>query len=182
MRKRVFLLMAVLLALASAAPARAAPDFWAGFLLNGAFRWGPGTDSRYNADSNANAAGFQYAEVDGTTGAGVVVQTEGAAGFQDGDEDSQEQGLVAGMTQVVASTGDGSALAVQGGAVGQTQTNDCGAQSRGNIGRGGRTAPGRPPFTSDGRPARTLNTPTPSAQRHMCSLATLSAQRRCKMP
>lgn len=130
MRKRVFLLMAVLLALASAAPARAAPDFWAGFLLNGAFRWGPGTDSRYNADSNANAAGFQYAEVDGTTGAGVVVQTEGAAGFQDGDEDSQEQGLVAGMTQVVASTGDGSALAVQGGAAGQTQTNDCGTQSQ----------------------------------------------------
>ena len=34
------------------------------------------------------------------------------------------------MTQVVASTGDGSALAVQGGAVGQTQTNDCGAQSQ----------------------------------------------------
>ncbi|HPC94252.1 MAG TPA: hypothetical protein PLU87_04860 [Sedimentisphaerales bacterium] len=131
MRKREFLLTAVLLAVAITAPARAAPSFWAGFLLNGAFRWGSwSTPPSANAGSNANAAGFQYAEVDGTTGAGVVVQTEGAAGFQDGDEDSQEQSLAAGMTQIVANTGDGSALAVQGGAAGQTQTNDCGTQSQ----------------------------------------------------
>lgn len=131
MRRRVFLLMALLLASAIATPARAAPSFWSGFLVNGAFRWGSwSTPPSANADSNANAAGFQYAEVDGTTGAGVVLQMEGAAGFRDGDEDSQEQGLAAGMTQVVASTGDGSAVGVQGGVAGQTQTNDCGTQSQ----------------------------------------------------
>jgi hypothetical protein len=55
---------------------------------------------------------------------------EVAAGFQDGDEDSQEQVLAAGIEPVVATRADGSALAVSGRSRSQTQTNDCGTQSQ----------------------------------------------------
>jgi len=132
MRKREFLLMAVLLALAIAAPARAAPSFWGGFLLNGALKLGPGApDTRTNSGSNANAAGFQYATAEGgAAGGALVLQAEGAAGFQDGDEDSQEQGMIAGMGQVVTAANGGSATGLQGGVAGQTQTNDCGTQTQ----------------------------------------------------
>ncbi len=128
MHKGMWFLMAAVLALAAAAPAA---DFWAGLLTNGSFRLGGFTTGpSYNDGSNANSAGFQYADTDGTTGVGLVVQTEWAAGYQDGDDDWQEQGMTAGMSQVVANSGDGSAVGLQGGVAGQTQTNDCGTQSQ----------------------------------------------------
>ena len=131
MRKREFVLMAMLLALAIAAPARAAPSFWGGFLTNGSFRLGGFTTGpSVNADSNANSAGFQYADTGVTPGEALVVQAEGAAGFQDGDEDSQEQGMIAGMGQVVTAADGASATGLQGGVAGQTQTNDCGTQTQ----------------------------------------------------
>ncbi len=127
MRKRVCLLLVVVLALATTAPAA---SFWAGLLTNGSWRWGGlGSGPQSNSGANANSAGIQYADTDGTTGGGLVLQAEGAAGFQDSDEDSQEQGMVAGMGQLVASTGDGSATGLQAGVAGQTQTSDVGTQS-----------------------------------------------------
>jgi len=128
MRKRVCLLTAVVLALATTAPAA---SFWAGLLTNGSFRLGGlTTGPSPNADSNANSGGFQYADTQGTTGAGIVLQAEGAAGFQDEDDDSLEQGLAAGMGQLVANAGDGSAVGFQAGGAGQTQTNTWGTQSQ----------------------------------------------------
>ncbi len=127
MRKRVLLLTAVVLALATTAPAA---SFWAGLLTNGAFRWGSTPDSNFNMGSNANSGGIQYASTQGTNGGGLVLQAEGAAGFQDEDEDSQEQGMIAGMGQLVANAGDGSSVGFQAGGAGQTQTSDVGTQSQ----------------------------------------------------
>lgn len=128
MRKRVLLVMALVMALSTVAPAA---SFWAGLLTNGSFRLGPlTTGPSVNSDSNANSGGIQYANTQGTTGIGFVGQAQGAAGFQDGDEDSLEQGMVAGMSQTVANAGDGSATGFQAGAAGQTQSNDCGTQSQ----------------------------------------------------
>ncbi len=99
MRKRVYLLLVVVLALATTAPAA---SFWAGLLTNGSWRWGGlGSGPQSNSGANANSGGIQYADTQGTTGGGLVLQAQGAAGFQDSDEDSQEQGMAAGMGQFV---------------------------------------------------------------------------------
>ena len=127
MRKRVLLIMAVVLALSTTAPAA---DFWAG-LLNGAFQWGPGSndDSSYGWIPGT-AAGYQYAAVQGApAGGGLVLQAEGAVGLQDSDDDSQEQGMAAGMGQFVGAANGGSAVGLQAGGASQTQTGDVGTQS-----------------------------------------------------
>ena len=81
-----------------------AASFWGGFLSNFSFRSGSiSTGPSVNSGSTpgGNASGVQYATTSGVTGSGGVIQGQGAAGYQDSDADSQEQGLAAGQGQVV---------------------------------------------------------------------------------
>ncbi len=126
MRKRVLLVMALVLALSTVAPAE---SFWGG-LLNGVFHVGSGTDSSENEDSNFNSRGYQYAEVQGSPlGVGYVGQAAGAAGFQNSDMNSQQQGAIAGMGQIVVVADGSSATGFQAGYVYDTQSGPWGTQS-----------------------------------------------------
>ncbi len=126
MRKRVLLVMALVMALSTIAPA---DSFWGG-LLNGAFSWGSAGDSSSNSGWNSNSAGYQNAEVQGSPfGVGYVGQAAGAAGFQNSGMTSQQQGAIAGMGQTVGAANGSSATGFQAGYVYDTQTGPWGTQS-----------------------------------------------------
>lgn len=120
MRKRVLFIMAVVMALSTAAPAA---SFWAG-LWNAVFHWGPGSEDNSSYGVTPNAGGYQYGAVQGApAGGGVVLQAEGAAGYQQSEEDVQRQAMIAGMGQYVGAANGGSATGYQAGYAGQTLSN-----------------------------------------------------------
>lgn len=126
MRKRVLLVMALVMALSTVAPAA---SFWGG-LLNSAFSWGSAGDSSSNSGWNSNSAGYQNAEVQGSPfGVGYVGQAAGAAGFQNSSMTSQQQGAIAGMGQTVGAANGSSATGFQTGSVYDTQSGPWGTQS-----------------------------------------------------
>ena len=124
MSKRLLYIIVVVLTLSSVTWAS---SHFAGGQINGSLRvgcysTGPSIQSGSTGCPTSGASGTQSANTQGSTGAGLVLQGQGAAGARSKQCNSQEQCLVAGQGQVVANAGKGSASGAQFGSAGQTQT------------------------------------------------------------